>query len=524
LLLSIVLALIPIITVFVLLTVKKMVVDHSGLIGWLLTLLVAVFFFNTTLETAFRASLAGVIASLGVSLMIVLSLLQITFMEATGALKRICVCIKTLAPADKAVQILLISMGAGTLLVSVGATPVSVLPPIIIALGYTPFVAVALAAVGFDSLCTYSLLGITLVVFSDMTGTTIVETAQAFASFMPVISTAIGFAMLWIVGRGKLIREGFIPCILAGVTSGGVAVAVAHIPTLNAGVLLTGAIAGFCTIIMLLLYLKLLGKPIIDRSILTQEDLITEKEMSLPVALSPWIILVASLLLINFCPPLYDLLFNKWDMPVSVLPGQVIKTRLLWSGSTWVLISTVAATVFLRPKSPVWKDTLVKWMHRAPKPFVSSVVFFAISYVMMNSGPHIFGGVAEAGKPVSNMIGVLAEGSTLAFGNLYPFISAFLGLFGGFVTSSETSTVGMLTKYHILTARALHVDQMIVNAASAVGAGLASLIAPTKLQNAAATIDAMGIESQVIKTGMKVSIAMTAITGLIAMIVCFGFR
>lgn len=519
-LLSICLAIAPIIAVFFLMTARKMAPDRSGIIGWLLTLLIAVAFFNTSVGTALLASLAGAVASAGISLMIVMSILQITFMETTGALKRICVSIKTLASSDKPVQVLMISMGAGTLMVSMGATPVSVLPPIMIALGYSPLVAVALPAIGYDSLCTYALLGISLVVFSDMTGATLIQTAQAFASFMPLISTAIGFGMLWIVGGFGLMREGIIPCILAGATNGSVAIAVAHVPALKAGVLLTGVIAGSLTIVALLVYMKLRAKPIIDRSVLSAEDLAVERGMSLTRALSPWIILVVSLLVTNFYQPLYNLLFNQWSMPVSVLPGQVIKTRLLWSGSTWVLISTVLAMVFLRPSGRMCGDILAKWAHRAPGPFVSSVIFFSISFVMMNSGTSVFCEPPVPGKPLSNMIGVLAQGSVV-FGSLYPFISAFLGLFGGFVTSSETSTIGMLSKYHLLTAKSLNVDAMVVNAASAVGAGLASIIAPTKLQNAAATIDAMGIESQVIKTGLIIAVLMTTITGIMAMIFCY---
>ena len=374
--LSIGLSLFPIAVVFILMTLKKMSVNRSGFIGWTLTFLIALFFFNTSAAVAVKASLAGVVASMGISLMIAMSILQITFMEATGALKRICVGIKTLSSSDKPVQVLLISMGAGTLMVSMGATPVSILPPILIALGYSPFVAVALSAIGFDSLCTYALLGISLVVFSDMTGATLAQTAQAFASFMPIISTAIGFGMLWIVGGFKFMKEGFFPCLLAGICNGLVAVLVAHVPAMNAGILLTGVIAGSVTITVLLLYMKIRRKPIIDRTVLTEEDLAIEREMSLGTALSPWIILVVSLLVTNFYQPLYDLLFNQWSMPVSILPGQVIKTRLLWSGSTWVFISTLLAVFFLRPSGSVWRDILSKWGKRAPGPFASSVVFF----------------------------------------------------------------------------------------------------------------------------------------------------
>ena len=266
--LSIGLTLLPIVFIVVLMIWRKAAADVSGMVGWILMVLVALFFFNTSLEVGMRASLAGIIASFPVSLMVLTSILQITFMEVTGALKRIVVFVKTLSPADKAVQIMLINMGAGTLLVSIGATPVSILPPIMLALGYSKFVAVALPALGFDALCTFALLGAPLVAFSDLTGTPLIESAQVFARFLPIISTLIGFGMLWIVGRFKLIKEGFIPCIIAGVTNGGLAVAMGYIPFLKNGVVLTGVIAGFMTIVVMLLYLELLGKPIIDRIIL----------------------------------------------------------------------------------------------------------------------------------------------------------------------------------------------------------------------------------------------------------------
>jgi lactate permease len=51
-----------------------------------------------------------------------------------------------------------------------------------------------------------------------------------------------------------------------------------------------------------------------------------------------------------------------------------------------------------------------------------------------------------------------------------------------------------------------------------IGGGLASVISPAKLQNAAATIDALGIESQVIKTAFIISMIITLAASIIAMI------
>lgn len=515
-LLSIILTLLPIVFIVVLMIWRKAPADVSGTAGWILAVLIAIFFFNTSLEVGLRSSLAGIIASFPVSLMVLTSILQITFMEATGAIKRIVVFVKTLAPADKAVQIMLINVGAGTLLVSIGATPVSILPPIMLALGYSTFVAVALPALGFDALCTFALLGAPLVAFSDLTGTPLIESAQVFAKFLPIISTLIGFGMLWIVGRFKLMKEGFLPCMLAGITNGGMAVAMGYIPFLKNGVVLTGVVAGFTTILVMLLYLKLLRKPVIDRSILSEEDLSVEKNMRLATALSPWLVLIAVLFFINYFPPLKELLFAKLAMPVSVIPGQKILTRMIWNAYTWVLISTIVAAIWLKPTGEQVGSILGKWLKRAPRPTFSAAIFFAIAFVMNNSGMQA--GVWQPAGDETNMIWVLSHVSALAFGGAYPFISSYLGLFGGFVSGSEASTIAMFAKYHIMTSKILNVNALVVTAVTAIGGGLASVISPAKLQNAAATIDALGIESEVIKTAIVISIAITFFAGIIAMI------
>ena len=110
---DILLTLIPVLLVLGLLIVARWPADLSGLAGWLVTMAIAYLFFNTSLQVGLTASLAGLIASFqfpnGVYL-----LFQITFLESTGALKRIVVFVKTLAGSDQTVQIMMINMAIGT--------------------------------------------------------------------------------------------------------------------------------------------------------------------------------------------------------------------------------------------------------------------------------------------------------------------------------------------------------------------------------------------------------------------------
>ena len=60
-----------------------------AVIGWLLTVLVAVIFFNTSPALPFMSQRNGVLASFGISLMVFFTILQVTMMDLTGAIRSI---------------------------------------------------------------------------------------------------------------------------------------------------------------------------------------------------------------------------------------------------------------------------------------------------------------------------------------------------------------------------------------------------------------------------------------------------
>ncbi|MGD2206478.1 MAG: L-lactate permease, partial [Anaerolineae bacterium] len=169
-LLAVLLALSPVIVILLLLTLRRTAADTAGVVGWVFTVVVAWLGFRTPLSVILQASLSGIVASLPIALVVATSILQITIMIEMGAVERVVALIKTVAPGNQVVQIMLINVGVGTLLTALGAVPVSVLPPIMLALGYSSFAAVALPAIGYDALCTYALLGIPAVVFANFVG------------------------------------------------------------------------------------------------------------------------------------------------------------------------------------------------------------------------------------------------------------------------------------------------------------------------------------------------------------------
>jgi len=525
------LSLIPILVILALLLVWKQPADITGIIGWAVTALVAVFAFNTGLDVIGRSTAAGLLKSLPVSLIVATSLLQMALMQTTGALSRVIVFIKSVSSENQAVQIMMISIGFGTLMVAVGATPVSILPPILLALGYSAYTAIALPAIGYDALCTYALLGAPVVVFLGMvnnifgtpenpTPYALHDVGSIFWLFIPVVSTLIGFCMLWLVGKWKGVKQGFLPCIVTGVVISVVSYFSNQVDNL---VPLTGVLCGVAVILTMALYLKITGKNIFERKNLSPEDIRIEKSMPLWKGFLSWGILIVIVLFLNLNKSIFDYLFVTLKFPINGvavgLPGKTsIDTRWLWNAYTWIFVSTILSIPFLVTKKSQLVETGKLWLKRAPRPVFAAAIFFSIGEIMSTSGFSVSSN--SFAKP--SMIQILADNSANFFGSLYSLIAPFIGLLGGFITGSESSTIGMFGAYAVKTAQKLPYSVpmiILIAAAVAFGGGLASVISPAKLQNAAASIDKMGEENKVIRVAFVFSLILTLITALFA----FGF-
>lgn len=509
--LSLLCALLPVAVIFVLLLAYRVAADTAGLIGWAVAALTAWLYFGTAPEVVVTASFAGLVASLPIALVMSASIFQITVMQEAGAVARVVALIKSIAPGQQAVQIMLINVGFGILLTSLGAVTVSILPPIMIALGYSTFAAIILPAIGYDALCTYALLGIPAVVYANFVGLPVTEVGGYFARFMPVISTCIALGMLRLAGGGKLMREGIAPALIAGLTAGFSAIFMARFGLVT----ITGIAAGLAVIVMLMLYIKLTGRPLRDRGLLNEADHAAEKRLGLAAACSPWILLTVLSLILN-APflPFFKLTFVDWAMPVEIIPKSPEKLRILWQAYFWVLACTLLCVPFLKITGAQLAKSTRLAGKRALRPFISASVFFAIAYVMNHSGKGSDWALIARNN---NMVFVMADASAAVFGKLYPLVAPFLGLLGGFVSGSESSSIAMFTKLHLSTSEAIGASGLLVAAASGIGGGLASVISPAKLQNAAASIDRIREASQAIRPAFIIAFSITGICALLTL-------
>ena len=154
-----------------------------------------------------------------------------------------------------------------------------------------------------------------------------------------------------------------------------------------------------------------------------------------------------------------------------------------------------------------------------PRPMLASAIFFAIAFIINHSGKNADWQLVEQS---SNMVYVIADAASQTFGKFYPLVAPYLGLLAGFISGSETSAIAMLTAIHLSTAEKIGAVGLLIAAASGIGGGLASVISPAKLQNAAASIDMIGEESKVIRVTFVISLVLTTVAAVMTMLWAVG--
>ena len=115
--------------------------------------------------------------------------------------------------------------------------------------------------------------------------------------------------------------------------------------------------AALAVILAMIVYLRMTGRKLIDKSQLSAEELAYERTYPLWRALSPWLILVLLILALNVPKEMFNYLYRELRLPINGLTanGAPLETRALWQAYTWILASTLLAIpLWIRRSSAIF--------------------------------------------------------------------------------------------------------------------------------------------------------------------------
>jgi lactate permease len=544
------LAILPLIIVLVGMVAFKQSGSTMAVVGWVLAVLLAVLAFHTDWRVAMLGSVEGLLKSLSIGVAVLFTMYLIFYMKEDGLLATVSSSLKRIAK-DKEDQALFIGIGFGTMATSLGLVTPSMFPPLMIAMGFSPFSAVVISVLGYNASTSFALLSLPITLPAD-TSSTLLGPAHAFTGiafaykiclYLPVVSIAISIAMLYVVGGMKSVRKGLVPAFLVG---GAVAISCLGLVGYQNStghtlvpLRIVGVVAGLLSMLVLYGYMVALERMRARRGTPAAAD---AEEAAAPAAkpepldwkatiraYSPliFVTLLAAVVGIQKVGDwLNDIPGTFEQVHLFSNPGKFVDMNVLSQIYTWLIVSILITILLLRPKREVLARTNRIWFKRIWSPFIAYSVYFAIAYVMAYSAMTLGGTSGWKLVPTEwyaqyNMNGVLAAGLAAAFGAGYLWIASSLGLFGAIVGGSETGSNVLFMKIQYSTATSTQVglnDSQFLTmfGGHAAAGGVASAITPSKINNAVATIgEGPALEAAVMRKLIVVTLVITVIINLL---------
>jgi lactate permease len=503
-------AALPIIALLVLMVFLKLSGAKSGFISFILALIIANIFFGADLFLLALAVCKGLLISAYILYIIWPALLLYNIVELSEAIKRIGLGISSIIK-DKLLQILILSWAFTGFLQGVAGfgVPVAVVAPLLIGLGFNPMIATVASLIGHSWAITFGSMGTSFYTLQLVTGLQSEKLAFWSSFFLGICIFLTGAFIVCDFNGFKDMKKSAFAILLMGISMAFTQSIVALIGAFS----IAAFIAGMAGIIVgILLGRTSLYKCMNEKIIIKNKA--QEKEMSFHIAFSPYYVLIIIVLIATLIPSVSKIL-RIIALKVS-FPST--KTSLGWinpavesystiyvfghAGAFIVYASIIGYAIykvkgFWKPKSSV---LLIRAMLNQGIPASIATILMAVTaLVMLDSG----------------MIYYLAMFVSRIAGNFFPIFSALIGLFGAFITGSNTNSNVLFGPFQRDIARILRIDENILCSSQTTGGAIGSMLAPAKVIVGASTTGLIGKEGDIIRRTLKYGITMALIIGVI---------
>jgi len=499
----------PILTVLVLMIFKNWSGSRAGAAGWFVALISAAVGFGAHPKLLAYSQMKGVLLSLNVLYIIWAALLLYNIVNETGAIKAIGIGIERFS-GDKSIQILIFGWIFASFLQGVAGygVPIAVVAPLLVSLGFSPVIAVAVPAIGHSWSVTFGSMGASFQALMAVSGYEYSYLAPWSAGLLGIAAFFCGIFSVHVFGGWKMVKHSLIAILIIGVAMSGTQ----YILTVSGMWTLGGFGASLVGLLSGLAVAKLK-----KYNVTTPSQ--AKSEMGLLWALSAYfilIVIVSSGVMIPWVKEFLGQVKLTFIFPEIVsLNGWVVEAgkgksiNIFGHGGALLLYSSIVSFFVYQSKgfyrTGVLKIVIQKTIKSGIPTSLGIVSMVCFAMIMDHC----------------QMIYILAEGISRVFGSVYPLISPWIGLLGAFMTGSNTNSnvvFGVLQKE---TAQLAGLSAAMILAAQTTGGALGSMIAPAKILVGCSTVGLSGKEGPVLKTTLRYGFIITGIIGIITMLLSF---
>jgi lactate permease len=505
-------AVLPLITLFVLLGGLKWSAHWSAICALGVALVIAIVVYTMPVGQAVDSALLGAVFGLFPIMWIVWNAIWIYRMtEATGHFAVLRRSFGRISD-DQRVQAVIIAFCFGALLEALAGfgTPVAITAVMLIALGFQPIKAAAVALVANTAPVAFGAIAIPIITLGEITGLPKEDLGAMVGRQTPVLALFVPLILMGMVDGMRGVRQAWPAAVV-----GGVVFAIAQFACSNyvsveltdivASLLATGAIVALLQVwqpsepIVGGRFKRgpaIAGAAVADTALETEvrrkDDDHRDSRGEVLGAYAPYLIIIAVFSLAQW-GPIKDFLesatreFTWPGLNVTDADGEAVSsatfkfnwlaaagTLLLFSGLITMLALRVAPARALR----VYGHTLnqLKWAT------LTVAAVLSLAYVMNLSGQTITLGLWIAGA-----------------GGILAFLSSIIGWLGVAVTGSDTSSNSLFGALQVSAAKEAGLSETLLAAANSSGGVLGKMISPQNLAIGAAAVGLGGREGELFR-------------------------
>jgi lactate permease len=508
--LSAIFAALPIITLFVLLGGLKMRAHWAALISLAVALFVAIVIYPMPVGQAFDSAAEGAAFGLFPIMWIVVNAVWIYNLTVqTGdfaVLRRSFAKISD----DQRIQAIIIAFSFGALMEALAGfgTPVAITSVMLIALGFQPLKAAALALVANTAPVAFGAIATPIITLESVSEIPKSELGDMVGRQTPFLALIVPLILVAMVDGRRGIRQTWPAAVV-----GGVSFALGQFACSNyISVELTDVIASLVSVGALVLLLRVwqpaeplhdvdegaagAGRPAIAgaeahnpalEADIARRDREHDSGRDVLRAYAPYLIIIAIFSVAQWSPVkdwLTDNTTKEFAWPgldVTNADGEELtsvtfKFDWLSSPGSLLLIAGALTMVALRVRVGAALRTYLATLDQLKWAILTVATVLGLAYVMNQSGQTITLGLWMAGA-----------------GGVFAFLSAILGWLGVAITGSDTSSNALFGALQVTAAKDAGLDPTLMAAANSSGGVLGKMISP---QNLAIAVAAVGLAGQ----------------------------
>ncbi|TGA95942.1 L-lactate permease [Sporolactobacillus shoreae] len=538
-LLSFLVACVPIAFFFWALAIKKMKGHLAGLCTVLIAVFEAIIVYRMPVVPAVSATIYGAFQGLWpIGWIIVTAVFLYKLTVASGHFGLIRDSIASVTE-DRRLQALLIAFSFGAFLEGTAGygTPVAIAGGLLAGLGFNPFYAAGLCLIANTAPVAFGGVGIPILTSAQVTGIDVHSLSQMVGRQVPFLSIFVPFWLVFIIAGWKKTIE-VLPAILVC----GVSFAVTQYFTSNyLGPELPDIASAIVSMVALTAFLKVWKpktifrfkdeKPVLSSSFggLPEQAAALDKTEHHPLgrvlqAWAPFAVLVVVICLWGGSDAVKNAL-GKLTMliPVPGLNGMVDKAMpivnqvtpyaaiykfdpLAATGSS-IMVACIISKFILQLSWKQWVQTFGATLKSLTFPLIMIASVLGFAYIDNYSG-------------MSATLG-LGLAST---GTVFPFVAPIIGWLGVFLTGSDTSSNALFSNLQKITGHQIGVDPTLLVAANSSGGVAAKMISPQSIAVATAATGQVGKEGSLFLFTIKHSLFFLAIIGVITLLQAYVFQ